>query len=46
VNGFQAIPGDWGWQVSLTNMGRHFCGGEVLFIFDIMLILFMSIAKF
>lgn len=30
VNGFEAIPGDWGWQVSLTNYGRHFCGGVLI----------------
>lgn len=29
VNGFEAIPGDWGWQVSLSNQGRHFCGGAI-----------------
>lgn len=30
VNGFEAIPGDWGWQVSLTSRGRHFCGGVLI----------------
>jgi len=30
VNGFVSIPGDWGWQVSLQNYGRHFCGGALI----------------
>jgi secreted trypsin-like serine protease len=30
VNGFESIPGDWGWQVSLTNFGNHFCGGVLI----------------
>ncbi|XP_066267296.1 transmembrane protease serine 11D-like [Branchiostoma lanceolatum] len=30
VNGFEATPGDWGWQVSLTNYGQHFCGGVLI----------------
>lgn len=27
VNGTEAIPGDWGWTVSITRNGNHFCGG-------------------
>jgi len=30
VNGQEAARGDWGWQVSLTNNGRHFCGGSLI----------------
>jgi hypothetical protein len=30
VNGQEAIPGDWGWQVSLTHRGQHFCGGVLI----------------
>jgi len=30
VQGIIAIPGDWGWQVSLNNNGRHFCGGSLI----------------
>jgi len=30
VNGVEALSGDWPWQVSLNNNGRHFCGGSLL----------------
>ena len=30
MNGVEAIPGDWPWQVSLTNNGQHFCGGTLI----------------
>lgn len=30
VGGIQAMPGDWGWQVSLTTNTRHFCGGVLI----------------
>jgi len=30
VNGNEALPGDWPWQVSLNNNGRHFCGGSLI----------------
>lgn len=30
VNGAKAIPGDWGWSVSLTTSDRHFCGGVLI----------------
>ena len=29
-NGKEAIPGDWAWQVSLTDFGNHFCGGALI----------------
>ncbi|CAF0860061.1 unnamed protein product [Brachionus calyciflorus] len=30
ISGTKAIPGDWAWSVSLTNNGRHFCGGVLI----------------
>ena len=30
VNGVKAIPGDWAWSVSLSQNGRHFCGGVLI----------------
>uniref|UniRef100_A0A7M4E241 Chymotrypsinogen 2-like n=1 Tax=Crocodylus porosus TaxID=8502 RepID=A0A7M4E241_CROPO len=31
VNGEEAIPGSWPWQVSLQdNTGFHFCGGSLI----------------
>ncbi len=30
VNGFVSVPGDWGWQVSVQNYGRHFWGGVLI----------------
>jgi secreted trypsin-like serine protease len=30
VNGVEATVGDWGWQVSLTQYGQHFCGGVLI----------------
>ena len=30
VNGKEAVPGDWGWQVSLTLSEFHFCGGVLI----------------
>jgi len=30
VNGNIAAVGDWPWQVSLNNNGRHFCGGSLI----------------
>ena len=30
VGGTVAKPGDWGWSVSLTQFGKHFCGGNLI----------------
>ncbi|XP_036608188.1 chymotrypsinogen B-like isoform X2 [Trichosurus vulpecula] len=30
VNGEDAVPGSWPWQVSLQRSGSHFCGGSLL----------------
>lgn len=30
ISGTQTIAGDWAWSVSLTNNGRHFCGGVLI----------------
>lgn len=30
ISGTEAIPGDWGWSVSLSINGRHFCGGVLI----------------
>uniref|UniRef100_A0A7N4V6E9 Peptidase S1 domain-containing protein n=1 Tax=Sarcophilus harrisii TaxID=9305 RepID=A0A7N4V6E9_SARHA len=30
VNGQNAVPGSWPWQVSLQRRGNHFCGGSLI----------------
>jgi acrosin len=30
VNGVKALPGDWGWSVSIRNGNSHFCGGVLI----------------
>jgi secreted trypsin-like serine protease len=30
VGGTEAIPGDWGWQVSMQYYGYHYCGGSLI----------------
>lgn len=30
TDGEESTSGDWGWQVSLKNSGRHFCGGVLI----------------
>ncbi|XP_068117605.1 chymotrypsin A-like [Hyperolius riggenbachi] len=30
VNGEEAVPGSWPWQVSLQDNGWHFCGGSLI----------------
>ncbi|XP_030060785.1 chymotrypsinogen A [Microcaecilia unicolor] len=30
INGEEAIPGSWPWQVSLQYYGSHYCGGSII----------------
>jgi secreted trypsin-like serine protease len=30
VGGTTAVPGDWGWQISMLYNGRHICGGSLV----------------
>lgn len=30
INGDDADPGEWPWQVSFTSDGYHFCGGSLI----------------
>ncbi|EEC18807.1 conserved hypothetical protein, partial [Ixodes scapularis] len=30
LNGTDAIPGAWPWQVEITDLDRHVCGGALI----------------